>query len=129
MAASEQVYIRRDVERQLAFSQSVRAGDFLFVSGCLSWGMDCVPLHAGNWQKQIEEVYSDIGATLAQAGLDFSHVVKETIYCLDIDELIGHAAARSAFYASCAAPASTWVQVSRLAHPDLLLEVEVTAFG
>lgn len=128
MATISQAYNRRDLEKPFGFSQAVVAGDFLFISGCVSWDMDGNPLHAGNWEKQIETVYADIDATLKAHGLDAGNIVKETVYCRDMEGLIAANSKRMEYYQYSTPPASTWIEISRLVHPDLLLEVEITAY-
>ncbi|OCC23417.1 hypothetical protein MB02_12440 [Croceicoccus estronivorus] len=128
MAINDQVYNRRELEKTFGFSQAVMAGDYLFISGCVSWGMDGNPLYPGDWDKQVETVYADIDATLKVHGLDAGDIVKETIFCRDMDSLIAANPKRMEYYRYVAPPASTWIQISRLVHPDLLLEVEVTAY-
>lgn len=128
MAITAQVYNRRDLEKPFGFSQAIMAGDYLFISGCVSWDMDGNPVHVGDWDKQVETIYADIDATLKAHGLDGGDIVKETIYCRDMDALIAANPTRMHYYRHVAPPASTWVQISRLVHPDLLLEVEITAF-
>lgn len=128
MAINDQVYNRRELEKPFGFSQAVMAGDYLFISGCVSWDMDGNPLYPGDWDKQVETVYADIDATLKVHGLDAGDIVKETIFCRDMDGLIAANPKRMDYYRYVAPPASTWIQISRLVHPDLLLEVEITAY-
>lgn len=128
MADIDKAYNHRDLERAFGFSQSVAAGPFLFLSGCVSWDADGTPLHVGNLEGQVEAIYAEIEATLKVSGLDPNDIVKETVFCRDIDALMAAQAHRLRFYELTTPPASTWVQVERLAHPDLLLEVEVIAF-
>lgn len=128
MAVIDQAYNRRDLEKIFGFSQAILAKDFLFISGCVSWDLESNPLHAGDMEKQIETVYADIDATLKAHGLDAADIVKETIYTRDIAGLAAANAQRLDYYKYVTPPASTWVQVEQLVHPDLLLEVEITAF-
>lgn len=128
MANNDQVYNRRLLEKGFGFSQAVLVGDYLFVSGCVSWDMDGHVTDAADWDGQLAAVYADIDATLKVHGLDAGDIVKETIYCRDMDGLIAANPTRMRYYQDVATPASTWVQISRLVKPDLLLEVEVVAY-
>jgi 2-iminobutanoate/2-iminopropanoate deaminase len=128
MAVSTQVFNRRDLEKSVGYSQAILAGDFLFISGCVSWDKDGNPLHAGDFASQVETVYADIDATLKAHGMDASNVVKETVYTTDMEAMIAANSKRTAYFKDVAPPASTWVEIKRLAHPDLLLEVEITAY-
>ena len=128
MAVATQVHNRRDLEKRVGYSQAVLAGDYLFISGCVSWDMDGNPLHAGDFASQVATVYADIDATLKAHGMDARDVVRETVYTTDMEALIAANPKRIEYYRDVAPPASTWVEVRRLVHPDLLLEVEITAF-
>jgi 2-iminobutanoate/2-iminopropanoate deaminase len=128
MAISSQVYNRRKLEKSIGYSQAIQAGDYLFISGCVSWDMEGNPLHIGDFASQVETVYADIDATLKAHGLDARDIVKETVYTTDMEALVAANPKRMEYYRSVSPPASTWVEIKRLAHPDLLLEVEITAF-
>lgn len=129
MALKTQVYNRRNLERPVGYSQAILTGDYLFISGCVSWDMEGNPLHAGDFAAQVRAVYADIDATLKAHGMSAANVIKETVYTTDMDGLIAVNSKRMEYYRDVAPPASTWVEIQRLVHPDLLLEVEVTAFG
>ena len=129
MATVTQAYNRRALEKSVGYSQAVLAGDYLFVSGCVSWDMQGNPLHAGDFASQLDTVYSDIDATLKAHGMAAGNVVKETIFTTDMEALIAANPRRVKYYQDVPPPASTWVEISRLVHPDLLLEVEITAFS
>src|SRR5687768_16962043 len=123
MANLAQAYNRRDLEKRAGYSQAVLAGDYLFISGCVSWDMKGNPLHAGDFASQLEVVYADIDATLKAHGMDAGKVVKETIYTTDMEALLAANPLRVKYYQHATPPASTWVEINRLVHPDLLLEV------
>ena len=114
-------------EKQLGFCRVVRAGGLVFVSGIVSWNDDFEPLYPGDMPRQMEQVYSTLAGALQQLGLGFANVVKETAFTTDISAAFGALAVRAAHFPDMLFPAATWVEVSRLAHPDLLLEVEVIA--
>ncbi len=128
MENSKVIYNRRGLEKRVGYSQAVRAGDYLFVSGCVSWDMDGNVLHADDFASQVETVYADIDATLKAHGLDAANIIKETIYTCDMDGLIAANPKRMEYFQHVTPPASTWVEIKRLVHPDLLLEVEIIAF-
>jgi 2-iminobutanoate/2-iminopropanoate deaminase len=121
------VYVQRPLEKDFNFCQAVRAGDFLFISGCLSWDHEGRVLAVGDWPGQIRNVYGELKATLARFGLGFSDVVKETVYCRSMDSMSDAAAVRAEILGESQPFTATWVEVNRLIHPDLLLEVEMTA--
>jgi 2-iminobutanoate/2-iminopropanoate deaminase len=66
------------------YSQAVRAGDLLFVSGQIPLEAQSGELVAGGIENQTRQVMANLEAVLAAAGLDFSAVAKTTIYLADL---------------------------------------------
>lgn len=85
----------------------------------------------GDFETQARKVFENIGAVLAEAGMDFSHVVKFTNYLLSPEHLPLLRNVRSSLWPELfpdgAFPADTLLVVSRLARPEFLLEVEAVA--
>ncbi len=123
----ERRHVHEAAERQMGFCQCVRVGDLVFLSGAVSWDENFQPLHPGDMAAQIDQIYQNLTKALKRFDLDFDHVVKETGFTTNMDATLGALAARAKYYASGALPAATWVEVTRLAHPDLLLEIELIA--
>jgi enamine deaminase RidA (YjgF/YER057c/UK114 family) len=106
-------------EGDIGYSQSIRTGNRVIVSGTVG---DETRDMAG----QVETAYRAVIATLAHDGATLKQVVKETIYCRDMDALIACQDRRRELYQGHL-PASTWVQVERLYSPAHLVEIEVEA--
>lgn len=123
----ERRHVHEAAERQMGFCQCVRAGDLVFLSGAVSWDENFQPLHSGDMAAQINQIYTNLAHALKQFDLDFDDVVKETGYTTNMDATLGALGDRAKYYASGLLPAATWVEVTRLAHPDLLLEIELIA--
>jgi enamine deaminase RidA (YjgF/YER057c/UK114 family) len=79
-------------------------------------------------EAQITRAFANFMAVVAHAGMGPEHVVKIVAYALSPAALAPYRAARDAAFAGHA-PASTYVQVAGLAHPDFLFEVEGEAFA
>ena len=119
----EPVNTGREYESRIAHSAGVAAeGRFLFTSGLTSRDDAGDIVGVGDMAAQIEQVFANLATVLGQVGADFSRVVKFTIYVTDIDGYRDALAGDLPFMTG--APASTLVEVSRLASPDLLVEVE-----
>lgn len=106
------------------YSQAVRFNDFVFISGSLG-----IEPASGNLREdlsaQCEQSLDNLGAILASLGLDFSHVVKTTIFLKDMDDF----ARVNEIYATRfrdAPPARSCVEVSRLPK-RALVEIEAIA--
>jgi 2-iminobutanoate/2-iminopropanoate deaminase len=80
----------------------------------------------GDMAAQIERVGENIKLCLEAAGATLDDIVKITSFTTDIDEFFRHAAVRNRYFGQ-ALPASTAVEVRRLAHPDWMIEIEATA--
>ncbi|HTP66280.1 MAG TPA: RidA family protein [Geobacteraceae bacterium] len=70
------------------YSQGVRAGDLVFFSGQIPLDPATGELVNGGIEEQTEKVMENIAAVLAAAGLDFSQVVKSTIYLADLADFV-----------------------------------------
>jgi enamine deaminase RidA (YjgF/YER057c/UK114 family) len=75
---------------------------------------------------QSEQVFTAIGGLLAAYGAGFEHVVNIRTYLADMDRLTEYGAVRRK-YLTGTPPTSTTIEVSRLFHPDALLEVDIVA--
>jgi 2-iminobutanoate/2-iminopropanoate deaminase len=107
------------------YTDAVRAGNLLFVSGCVPVDGEG-KLVPGDIVAQTRQVFANIGAVLAAAGGTFGDVVKVTVFLVDVDDRQAVNAVRQEIFGG-ARPASTLVEVSRLAVPGALIEVEAIA--
>ena len=108
------------------YTDAVRAGDLLFVSGCVPVDGEGKLVGAGDVVAQARQVFANIGAILAAAGSRPEDVVKVTVFLTDIDERPEINPVRQEFFGD-ARPASTLVEVSRLAVPGARIEIEAVA--
>ncbi len=68
------------------YSQAIRSGDWLFLSGQLGLDPATGVLVAGGTKAQAERALDNIGAVLQAAGLGFADVVRMTVYLVDLDD-------------------------------------------
>jgi 2-iminobutanoate/2-iminopropanoate deaminase len=107
------------------YSQAIRAGQFLFLSGQIPLDPVTSEVVAGDVRAQTRRVLENMGAVLAAAGLSFDAVVKTTVFLVDL----GDFAAMNDIYATVftdPAPARSTVQVSRLPR-DVRVEIDAIA--
>jgi 2-iminobutanoate/2-iminopropanoate deaminase len=107
------------------YTDAVLAGELLFISGVVPVD-ESGALIAGDVVAQAEQVFTLIGRVLDAAGARPADVVKVTVYLLEIEDRALINPIRQAFFGP-ARPASTLVEVSRLAIPGARLEVEAIA--
>ena len=70
----------------LPFSQAVRAGDMLYLSGAIGNIGGKMELAPGGIEAESRQMMANIAATLKEAGLGFEHVVKAVVYLADMAE-------------------------------------------
>jgi len=121
------IFQNEAMERRHGFSRAVRCGDFLFVSGTVGIGPDGKA--ADSMRAQVEQIYRNLGEVLTKGGSAPALVVKETIFATDISRFLAESDVRHDFYVDGVPPATTGVEVSRLALPDLLVEIELIALA
>jgi len=81
----------------------------------------------GDFRAQATQAFENLKAALASVGAEFSHVVKITNYFTDISHLPIFFEVRDSYVNTKAPPASTAVQIVKLARPDALFEIEAIA--
>jgi reactive intermediate/imine deaminase len=108
------------------YTDAVRAGNLLFVSGCVAVDADGKLVGEGDVVAQARQVFENIGLCLAAAGATFADVVKVTTFLTDIEDRARINPVRQEFFGA-ARPASTLVEVSALVLPEFLIEVETVA--
>ena len=113
-------------EDVIAFSRAVRVGDTVYVSGTVAWGDDGKLLGEGDVYAQARQTLRNIEKALAQAGAAMRDVVRTRIYLTDIDRWEEAARAHAEAFAEVK-PAASMIEVSRLADPAMLVEIEAVA--
>jgi 2-iminobutanoate/2-iminopropanoate deaminase len=108
------------------FTDAVRAGDLLFVSGIVAVDGEGRLVGGDDVVAQTRQVLENMHAVLAAAGCGFEDVVKVTIYLTDADDRPLINPLRQEVFGE-ARPASTLVEVPRLAVPGAKVEIEAVA--
>jgi 2-iminobutanoate/2-iminopropanoate deaminase len=109
------------------YSQAVKAGNFLFVSGQVAINPESGELNMSNIEEETHQVMRNLKAVLLEAGLSFDHVVKSTIFLTDmgtfsqVNEVYGQ-------YFSTDFPTRETVQVSVLPK-NVNVEISVIAIA
>ena len=101
---------------------------YLVCSGQTAIDADGSAENAGDMAEQIKKSIDNLETVLKQAGFSLSDVVRLNYYTTDVDGFFGaaHESARRLAESGCR-PASTLLGVTRLALPELLIEIEATA--
>jgi len=108
------------------YSQAIRAGQFLFVSGQLPLDPVMGTIVDGNVSEQTHRVMRSLNAILEAAGASFDHVVRTTVFLADLNDFLRMNDVYASYFKD-PAPARATVQVARLPK-DARVEIDVVAF-
>jgi enamine deaminase RidA (YjgF/YER057c/UK114 family) len=118
-----------DVYNPPIYSQGMRvtgAQTILFLSGQVAYDKDGGVLHRGDFKGQAREALRALKSLVESAGGTMASVVKLNTYVTDMRYRVDFGPVRQEFFPG-KSPASTLVEVSALAHPDWLIEIEAIA--
>ena len=107
------------------YSQAVRAGQLLFLSGQVALDPATGQIVDGDVEAQTRRVMENLGAVLLGAGLSFANVVRTTVYLADMNDFAAVNDAYGSYFAA-PAPARATVQVTRLPK-DARVEIDAVA--
>jgi enamine deaminase RidA (YjgF/YER057c/UK114 family) len=103
-----------------------QAQTILFLAGQVAYDKDGSVKHVGDFRGQAREVFRCLKSLVEAGGGRMDNIVKLNYYLTDIRYRTDLIPVREEFLGK-KGPASTLVQVSALAHPDWLIEVEAIA--
>jgi 2-iminobutanoate/2-iminopropanoate deaminase len=107
------------------YSQAVKAGNMLFVSGQIGIDPKVSVVVAGGIEEQTLQVMKNLGEVLKAAGMNYSNVVKTTCYLSDMESFKAFNAVYADFFSELA-PARATVAVKTLPL-NVLVEVDAIA--
>jgi enamine deaminase RidA (YjgF/YER057c/UK114 family) len=113
-------------EPKIGFSRAVRVGDTIYVSGTVAWGEDGRIVGEGDVYAQAKQTISNIEKALIDAGASLRDVVRTRVYVTDISYLDEVARVHGEAFSEIR-PASSMLEVSALAEPSMLVEIEAVA--
>jgi len=123
--AKEVIYSATAPEPIGPYSQAIKAGNMLFISGQIAIQKSTGEMMTGNITDETAQVMANLNDILKSAGMDFSHVVKSTIFLKDmnnfpkVNEVYGE-------HFKTQPPARETVEVSRLPK-DVNVEISCIA--
>ena len=112
-------------EESFGYSRAVQIGNAIEVSGTTALEDDKV-IGVGDLTLQAEYIIKKIEHTLLEAGFSLKDVVRTRIFMTDISHWEEVAKVHSYLFEDVM-PACTLVEVSKLIHTDLVIEIEATA--
>ena len=107
------------------YSQGVRAGSLLFVSGQVPIDPATGNIIEGDIAAQTHRVLQNIGEILKAGGASFDHVVRTTVFLADMNDMAAMNPIYAAYFPE-PQPARSTVQVARLPR-DVRVEIDAIA--
>ena len=107
------------------YSQAVKAGNLLFVSGQVPFVPETMEIVEGDVKAQTAQSLKNLQAILKEAGADFSNVVKTTVFIKDMNEFAQINEVYAEYFGENK-PARACVEVARLPK-DVQVEIELIA--
>lgn len=119
------VYTNNAPEPIGPYSQAVIAGNFVFVSGQIPINPSTNELVLGDIKVETKQVMENIKAILTEAGINFNHIIKTTIFLMDMQNFAQVNEVYGTYFTS-EFPARETVQVAGLPK-GVNVEISVTA--
>ncbi len=105
----------------------ITKGRTIFIAGQIALDQSGKVVGPHDFRAQTQQVFENLTAALAVVGADFTHVVKLNIYVVDISQVQVLREVRDRYVNTHNPPASTLVEVRRLAREEFLIEIEAVA--
>jgi 2-iminobutanoate/2-iminopropanoate deaminase len=112
--------------RMYKFAHGILAGDILSIAGQNGINRKGEVEGKGDFENQARRAFQNMGEILVEAGMGFSDVVMLRSYFINIRDLTKFTEVQREFFGEYY-PAATAIQVSALAFPELLFEVDALA--
>jgi enamine deaminase RidA (YjgF/YER057c/UK114 family) len=115
-------------EQEYGYSQAVKVGDTIYLSGQVSHDDKANILGVGDMELQMRQAYVNVQKVLAQYGATMANIVDEVLFVTDMEAAFAAAVkCRQAVFSGAPVVASTIVQIQRLAFPELMIEIKCVA--
>lgn len=115
-------------EKEYGYSQAVKVGDTIYISGQVSHDDEGKIVGRGDMEAQMRQAYANIQKMLKKYGATMDNVIDEVLFVTDMNTAFAAAVkCRQEVFSGQPVVASTIVQIQRLAFPDLMIEIKCVA--
>jgi reactive intermediate/imine deaminase len=109
------------------YSQGIKVGNTIYVAGQAPFDQESKLVGKGSIEAQTKQTWDNVKSVLEAAGATMADIVKVTVYLKNYRENVRPAWEVRLKYFEPPYPASTGLEISGLADPDQLIEVDVIA--
>lgn len=120
----EYFLLRPEVEKAYGYSNAVKIGNSIKISGAVSMDDEGNPTAVGDFAQQMKNCYADLDKVLKHYGCTFDDVVVENVFTTNMPLFLENAAYRNEIYTK-QFPTGSWLGVKELALPEFLIEIEL----
>jgi enamine deaminase RidA (YjgF/YER057c/UK114 family) len=110
-------------ESDFGYSQAIKSGELIHVSGQLSFGEAGEFLYAGDFAAQLKQTYANMDKVLDHYGATRNQVVSQTLYVVNLRQNAAATAEGNLAYFGGHRPASTVLGVPELTLPGQVIEI------
>ncbi|MFF3343609.1 RidA family protein [Streptomyces flavidovirens] len=125
-SAVERVWISAEPDwyESTGISLGIRVGNLVFTSGQAPIDRQGATVGVGDFEAQARQALANLAAVLTNAGSSLSDTVKATVFVTDITQQDIYAKLRAEHFPDKPHLAESFVEVSSLADPDWMIEIE-----
>lgn len=115
-------------ESGYGYSQAVKVGDTIYVSGQVDHDDKGKILYPGDMEAQMRQAYVNVKRCLAHFGATMDNVVDEILFVVEMESAMkARGRLKTEVFGQSILPAATIVQIQRLALTDFMVEIRVIA--
>ena len=115
-------------EKSFGYSQAVKVGDIIYLSGQVSHDDDGNIVGLGQMETQMRQAYANVMKLLAKYDATMENIVDEVMFVTDMEAAFDAAVkCRPEVFSGVPVVASTIVQIGRLAFSELMIEIKCVA--
>ena len=115
-------------EQEYGYSQAVKVGDTIYLSGQVSHDEKGDFVGVGDMEAQMLQAYANVQKLLAEYGATMDNIIDEILFVTDMEAAFAAAVkCRKEIFSGTPVVASTIVEIERLAFPELMIEIKCVA--
>jgi len=115
-------------ESGYGYSQAVKVGDTIYVSGQVDHDETGKILNPGDMEGQMRQAYANVRQVLAHFGATMENVVDEILFVVDMESAMkARGRMKDEVFGPSILPAATIVQIERLALTGFMVEIRIIA--